>query len=45
MAFCASTTFLNSVSLWGKYIFTMTKTKLLQGIENAKKTKFLTTFL
>jgi hypothetical protein len=37
--------FLNSVSLWGKYIFTMTKTKLLQGIENTKKTKFSTTVL
>jgi hypothetical protein len=37
--------FLDSVSLWRRYIFTMAKTKLLQGIENAKKTKFSTTVL
>jgi hypothetical protein len=30
---------LDSVSLWIKYIFSMTKTKLLQGIENDKKTR------
>jgi hypothetical protein len=28
---------LDSVSLWRIYIFTMAKTKLLQGIENDKK--------
>jgi hypothetical protein len=32
--------FLDSVSLWRRYIFTMAKTKLLQGIENDKKTRF-----
>jgi hypothetical protein len=36
---------LDSVSLWRRYIFTMAKTKLLQGIKNAKKTKFSTTVL
>jgi hypothetical protein len=34
--------FLNSVSLWRRYIFTMAMTKLLQGIENDKKTRFST---
>jgi hypothetical protein len=32
--------FLDSVNLWRRYIFTMAKTKLLQEIENDKKTKF-----
>jgi hypothetical protein len=31
---------LDSVSLWRRYIFTMAKTKLLQGIENDKTTRF-----
>jgi hypothetical protein len=34
--------FLNSVSLWRRYIFIMAKTKLLQEIENDEKTKFST---
>jgi hypothetical protein len=32
--------FLDSVSLWKRYIFTMVKKKLLQGIENDKKLGF-----
>jgi hypothetical protein len=38
--FCASATFLDFVSLWRKYISLMEKTKLLQEIENDKKTRF-----
>jgi hypothetical protein len=32
--------FLDSLSLWRRYIFTMAKMELLQGIENDKKTRF-----
>jgi hypothetical protein len=37
--------FLDFVSLWRRYIFTMAKTKLLQGIENDKKLGFQQLFL
>jgi hypothetical protein len=32
--------FLDSVSLWRRYIFTMAKMKLLQEMENDERTKF-----